>query len=781
MKVSIQSLKAWVDPGQDISALCESLTQAGLEIESVTPVAADFSGVYVAEVLSTQQHPNADRLSVCQVFDGEETLEVVCGAKNVRPGLKVAFARVGAQLPGITIKLSKLRGVASHGMLCSESELGICETSEGILELPHDAPLGVSVRDYLQLDDRVLDVSITPNRGDCASILGLAREVAWLRQQPLKLSSCSVAVNGEAICPVVVSDTDACPYYAARVIKGINPSVPSPLWLKEQLRRSGLRSTSLIVDVTQWVMLSLGQPLHAFDLHQLRGHIHVRCAKEGEHLRLLNGRELTLNHEALVIADAEHVLALAGIMGGESSAVHAQTTDVFLESAFFNPEHIARTARRFQLQTDAAYRFERAVDPAQQARALDYAAELIIALAGGVVSPIAITGEPFVERVVTVRLSRINRLLGAQFSDQEVRESFVRLAMPFVANEGIYAVTVPSYRMDIRIEEDLIEEILRVRGCHRLQSEPPVARLEMQTLPPVACLDAVRGCLVQHGYCETISYSFVDPVALARLNPEVQPIRLSYPLSQDMSVMRTTLWAGLLSTAVYNIHRQQTRMKLFETGLCFAQTQDLFLAGLAYGTALPQQWGESSRLVDFFDVKADVEALLAVYAPVNSFHFVAEQHPALHPGQTARIYHDHQPCGWLGVLHPRLVQQLDLASAPVLFELSLDYMQTVKSKVLFSPLSKFPSIRRDLALLVDQALPADHLLKHIDALNEQRIVSVQLFDYYQGKGVPVGKKSLAIALVLQDLDKTLEDEEVASIVKTVIDSLIETFNANLRD
>nr|BAL52427.1 phenylalanyl-tRNA synthetase beta chain [uncultured Gammaproteobacteria bacterium]BAL54517.1 phenylalanyl-tRNA synthetase beta chain [uncultured Gammaproteobacteria bacterium] len=794
MRFSEAWLREHVNPPVTTERLVEQLTMAGLEVDSVSPAAPPFFGVVVAEVVEVLPHPNADKLKVCRVRVGAEEVQVVCGAANVRAGLKAPLARIGAELPnGLKIQRSKLRGVESLGMLCSAKELGIFEAAEGLWELPQEAPVGEDLRAWLKLDDAVIEVDLTPNRADCLSVEGIAREVALLNRIAWqKVAVEPVAPACDASLPICVAKDayTACPRYLGRRIVGINANAPTPLWMQERLRRSGIRSLGAVVDVTNYVLLELGQPLHAFDAERIRGEIRVRFARPGESLRLLNGQEIELAADCLVIADAERPLALAGIMGGQDSAVGDATTDVFLECAFFAPEAIAGRARRYGLSTDAAYRFERGVDPALPSRALERATQLLVAIAGGEPGPIVkVSSQEDLPKRLPIRLrqERVASLLGANLEAAEIEDILSRLGMQLESVAvGEWQVVPPSFRFDIAIEADLIEELARVYGYERLPSRTPALPDRMLPSPEGRlALTRVQDALVDRGYYEAITYSFVDPALQAKLTPHLEPVALLNPLSQEMGVMRTTLWTGLLQAARYNLNRQQTRVRLFEVGLSFWREggqirQEPRLAGLATGLAFPEQWAER-RKMDFYDLKADVEALLRLTGREQDFRFAAAEHPALHPGQTAALIERHSlTCqGWLGMLHPALAQELGLEQDVFLFELSQAVVEEKRIPA-FRPLSKYPAVRRDLAVIVREEVKAQEVLDAVANALPGLWTEVGLFDVWQGQGLAEGEKSLGLRIVFQRSDRTLTDAEVDEMVARILDRLADRFQARLR-
>ncbi|ROR32562.1 phenylalanine--tRNA ligase subunit beta [Inmirania thermothiophila] len=792
MRFSERWLREWVDPDLDTAALAERLTMAGLEVGAVEPAAPPFEGVVVGRVRRVAPHPDAERLRVCEVDDGgPEPRQVVCGAPNVREGLHAPFARVGARLPeGVRIRRAKLRGVASEGMLCSARELGLAEQSDGLMELPADLAPGTDLREALALDDRCLEIELTPNRGDCLGIAGIAQEVAALTGAPLRAPAIEpVPAAIEDALPVELLDAEGCPRYVGRIVRGVDPAAETPLWMRERLRRSGIRSLGPLVDVTNYVLLELGQPMHAFDLARLRGGIRVRRAEAGERLRLLDGREVALDPEVLVIADHTGPVALAGIMGGEASGVGPETRDVLLESAFFAPRAILGRARRYGLQTDAGYRFERGVDPELQRTAMERATALLLEICGGRAGPVieAVAPEHLPARPrVRLRHRRLERVLGAAVPAGEVEAILERLGMEVTPTGEGWEVVPPSRRFDIAIEEDLVEEVARVRGYDRVPEALPAMPAAMLPCPEGrVALARVRAALVDRGYQEAITFSFVDPAVQAVLDPGRAPLRLANPISSEMAVMRTTLWAGLLGALRHNRNRQRERVRLFEVGLRFLPgeeglVQEPMVAGVAAGDALPEQWGEPRRPVDFYDVKADVEALLSLTGWNQEVMFVPEHHPALHPGQSARIERAGRTVGWMGALHPAAERELDLKGGAILFELSLATLEETGIPR-FRPISRHPAIRRDLAVVVDEATPAAAVAGVVREAAGELLVGLTVFDVYRGKGIEPTKKSLALGLTLQAQARTLKDEEVDAVMERVTRLLGERLGAALRD
>ena len=791
MKFSEQWLRTWVNPQVSSDELVARLSMAGLEVDSVTPAAGQFSGIVVGEVLSTEQHPDADKLRVCQVSNGVETVQVVCGAPNVRPGLKIPFAMIGAELPGdFKIKKAKLRGVESNGMLCSAAELQISEENDGLLELAADAPVGEDVRTYLQLNDVSIEVDLTPNRGDCLSLAGLAREVGALYAAPVSRPQvAAVAAVHEQVLPVEVLESKACPRYLGRVVRNVDVSKPTPLWMIERLRRADVRSIDAVVDVTNYVMLELGQPMHAFDLAQINGGIRVRMAEEGEKLVLLDGQDISLRANTLVIADHERALAIAGVMGGESSGVSATTRDLFLESAFFDTIALAGKARSYGLHTDSSHRFERGVDSQLAREAMERATGLLLEIVGGEPGPIiAVESAADLPNIapITLRSERIEQMLSMVMDDSEVERLLGGLGLGVTAEgPGRWQVVVPSHRFDISLEVDLIEELARLYGYNRLPVRYPQARLAPQRKAEAAVeLPALRRLLVARGYQEAITYSFIDPKMFELFNPGVAPLMLANPISADMAAMRSSLWPGLVKALQHNLNRQQTRVRMFESGLRFVGQleglkQEAMLAGVICGGRLPEAWAHARDTVDFYDIKADVEALLACAGSANEFSFAAGEHPALHPGQTARIERDGCLVGFVGALHPELAKTLGIDQPVYLFELVLAEVASGRLPK-FQELSRFPEVRRDLALLVDRDVAATVVLDGIRAQAGDCLTDLKLFDVYHGKGIDPHRKSLAVGLTWQHPSRTLNDDEVNTTIENILSSLEQRFNATLR-
>ncbi|MGR9106197.1 MAG: phenylalanine--tRNA ligase subunit beta [Gammaproteobacteria bacterium] len=791
MRISEAWLRESIDPPVDSATLVRQLTMAGLEVDGMEAAAGDFQGVVVGEVVSIEPHPDAERLKVCRVsVAAAEPLQIVCGASNVRAAMRVPTARIGAVLPGgLEIKQAELRGVLSAGMLCSEKELGLSDSAEGLMSLPQDAPLGVDLRDYLKLDDSIIEIDLTPNRADCLSIEGIAREIAVInridRSHPA-LNAMRVDHPGQVA--VVVEAPDLCPRYLGRLITGVDPGAKTPLWMRERLRRAGLRSLGPLIDVTNYVLLELGQPLHAFDADIVQGSIRVRRARRGERLLLLNDEEVELSEATLIIADDSKPLALAGIMGGRASAVSATTVNIFLECAYFSPHAILGRAREYGLHTESSHRFERGVDPDLQTRAIERASELIVAIAGGCCGVICEmrSDAHLPERPpIVLRPARIEKILGISIDRSEVEGILHRLGMSVEAHEQGWEIRAPSFRFDIAIEADLIEEIGRIIGYDNLPLKNPTMQSDLLDVPEARVdLERIKDVLVARGYREAITYSFVDPGLIQLLEPELEPIALKNPISSDLAVMRTSLWCGLLTTAQRNLNRQQTRVRIFESGLKFSRgpsgiVQKKSIAGLLLGSVDEEQWAQKTKAVDFYDTKADVEALLGLSG--RSFSFVANRHPALHPGQSAQILaQDQSSMGWLGMLHPELEKQFGFDSRVFLFHLDQELLQTGTMHK-FQALSKFPQVRRDLALVVAEAIPAASLVESIYVARRELIKEIKIFDVYRGEGVESGRKSVALGLIFQDSSRTLTDSEIDAIVSKIIVDLRVEFDAKLRE
>lgn len=775
MQFSESWLRSLVNPSLSSEELSHLLTMAGLEVEEMKPVAAVFDKVVVAQVLTKDKHPDADRLNVLTVNVGQaEPLTIVCGAGNVTVGMKAPCALVGAKLPGIEIKHAKVRGIASFGMMCSEKELGLAEESAGLMVLDAEATVGQSIREHLDLDDHLITLKLTPNRCDCLSLNGIAREVAALTVTAMSALPTTTFAQAKAqVRKVKVTASSACPRYCGRVIAGVNANAQTPAWMVKRLQRCGLRSISALVDVTNYVLLELGQPLHAFDLNKLNGDIEVRFARAGEKLKLLNEQTIDLQDDMLVVADAKAPVALAGVMGGADSAVDESTADIFLESAFFAPSAIVGKSRRLGFSSDSSYRFERGVDFAATASALDRATQLILDVCGGQAGEVTETLGVLPERhPVKLRTSRVHRVLGISLLSGQIAQILSRLGMDFQQHGEEFSVTPPSYRFDIEIEEDLIEEVARVHGYENIQPAPIHAR--MSILPRIESqrpLAKLLQSMVVRDYQEVINYAFVDAAWERDLCGNATPILLMNPIASHMSVMRSSLLGGLLESLRTNLARKQTRVRLFEVGGCFSKSANGYmqhecLAGLVYGSAQAEQWGVPSRNADFYDVKGDVEAL---FSPL-SLTFKALPHTASHPGRSARIHLDGNEVGWVGELHPQWQQQYDLPNPPVWFEVDMNALIGVAVPKV-SSISRVPLVRRDIAVLADEGVLVDTLLAAMLGLKAPYVEDIGLFDVYRGKGVEQGKKSLAFRVLLQDTQKTLTESEIEPSIAILVDVL----------
>ncbi|MCC5792366.1 MAG: phenylalanine--tRNA ligase subunit beta [Legionellaceae bacterium] len=791
MKVSEQWLREWANPQLATQELAARITMAGLEVDAVNPVAGDFNHIVVAKVVATRKHPQADKLTLCEVDNGQQRLPVVCGAQNVRDGLMVALAQIGTVMPsGMKIKASKLRGEVSEGMLCSAAELGLTESSEGIMELPDDAPLGQDLRHYLNLDDQVFDIDLTPNRADCFSVLGVAREVAALTGQAAPEYRPDAVVPGiDDSLPVRLHAKEACSQYKVRIIRGIRPGAESPLWLKERLRRSGLRSIHPVVDVTNYVMLECGQPLHAFDAQRLQGGIEVRYAREGETLRLLDGQEKELHAQILVIADADNALAMAGIMGGEASAVSEETRDIVLESACFHPLAIAGVARAQGLCTDSSQRFERGVDPQLQDRALERATQLILDICGGQAGPVlgdTSTPHPETPHLIFFVPQRVKQLTGVEIGEGAMRTMLQALGMQLREQDGLWLIQVPSWRFDLQSDVDIVEELIRLYGYDKIRGDSLRAAMRSGHIHPLeAQITRIARFFSARHYRETIHYSFVDPQLQQLIYPDAGSLNLVNPLSSELSQMRKGLWPGLLAALVHNVHRQHHSVKFFESGVRFIQTEqgleeETVFAGLLAGSPHAFHWAEASRPYDFFDAKGDLEALFSGLRVTNlSFH--PASHPALHPGQCAEMRSGAQSLGYIGVLHPAIAQALEIQQQVVLFEVQIDKLPN-DSAPRYQTISKYPLIRRDLSLLARESVQAADLEKVVrKVLDTPLLKSFDVFDVYHGESLPEGYKSLAVSLAIQDVERTLVDTEINNKISAILKLLDEELSIKLRD
>ncbi|OBU26361.1 phenylalanine--tRNA ligase subunit beta [Photobacterium aquimaris] len=794
MKFSESWLREWVNPAVNSEELAHQITMAGLEVDGIEAVAGEFTGVKVGQVVECAQHPDADKLRVTKVDVGaEELLDIVCGASNCRQGIKVAVATVGAVLPGdFKIKKAKLRGQPSHGMLCSFTELGIDVESDGIMELAEGAVLGTDFREFLGLDDVTIDVDLTANRADCLSIAGLAREVGVLnRAEVTEPQFDIVAPTAADTISIEVKAPAACPRYLGRIVRNVNAQAETPLWMQEKLRRCGTRSIDPIVDITNYVLLEMGQPMHAFDLAKIDGGIVVRMAEQGEKLTLLDGNEAELNDNTLVIADNKQALAIAGIFGGEFSGVNAETKDVLLECAFFAPDAIRGRARSYGLHTDSSHRFERGVDATLQVKAMERATALIVEICGGEVAPIIeAESEADLPKAATIELrrSKLDRLLGHVIASEEVVEILTRLGCDVETTDAGWKATAPAWRFDMAIEEDLVEEVGRIFGYNNIPNQSPVAALSMNlhkeaNLP----LKRVRDLLVGRGFQEAITYSFVEPEQQKLIVPEIEPLILPFPISADMSAMRLSLWTGLLNTVVFNQKRQQPRVRLFEAGLRFVpeqsaengMRQEMMLAGVIAGNRSDEHWDIETNTVDFFDLKGDLEAVLELTAK-DAYSFKAAKHPALHPGQSAAIVVDGKEIGFIGTVHPELERKFGLNGRTIVFEIEWAAINTRMLPEAVA-ISKFPANRRDIAVVVNEDIAAGDVVAACRENGGELLKAVNLFDVYTGKGVDDGQKSLAIALTLQSTERTLEEADIAAAVESIVNALAEKFDASLRD
>ena len=790
MKISLNWLRDWVDTGSDVPALAHALTMAGLEIEGISAAGPKLSGIVVGEVKSVTKHPDAEKLNVCVVSTGNEEFQIVCGAPNVRAGMKAPLATIGAKLPnGTEIKQAKLRGVESFGMLCSARELGLSEDTSGLLDLPSELKAGQDLVAALGLDDTVFEVNLTPNRGDAMSVLGVAREVAAARSTPLRSPEIAAvpAQIGETF-PVRLEAQDtasfACPKFVGRVIRGIRPKAQSPFWIQERLRRAGLRPINAVVDVTNYVMLELGQPMHSYDLGKLNGAVIVRFAKAGEKLTLLDGSEIALTPDVLVIADERSALAMAGVMGGEHSGISDATTDVFMEVAFFDPNVVAGRGRRYGIITDAAQRFERGVDPELQERAIERVTRLLIDCAGGKAGPVVVTRvpKPYPSPApIRLRHHRVEHVLGVEINAPIVQSLLTRLGMKVSGDGKEWQVTPPTWRFDLRIEEDLIEEVARLFGFDNIPEQPEIGAYEMSPWTETRVrIERASDLLVDRGYQEAINYAFTEPAAQALISSE-PAVALSNAISAELSVMRVSLWPGLLQALGSNQRRQQSRVRLFEVGRRYAADSETdVIAGVASGTALPEQWSGEAKKVDFFDVKADVEALIALTGASNEFRFVPQTHQALHPGQSARIFRGERAVGWLGAVHPEHSRRLDLTYPVFVFELETAAgLASVVPE--FEEISRYPAIRRDIAAIVDEGLAVDAVKAVVERSAGALLKHLTVLSVYQGQQLQKGKKSIALGLQLQDTSRTLTDNEADALVAQVVEQLGRQLNATLRD
>ena len=797
MQFSEEWLRSMVDPSIGTDELAHLLTMSGLEVEECVPAAPAFSGVVVGEVVAAQPHPNADRLKVCEVNAGSEHVKVVCGAPNVTVGMKAPFARIGAVLPPqdgkpLEIRRATMRGVESEGMMCSARELGLSDDHSGLLVLPPGAKTGTDVRDVLALDDRIFTIKLTPNRADCLSVLGIAREVAALTGSPLRAPQPPAVKAALAdVHPIRITDSAGCGRFAGRVIRGVNSKALAPDWMKRRLERAGQRSISALVDVTNYVMLELGRPLHVYDLDKLHGPIDVRFGRKGEQLQLLNEQTVELDTDVLAITDDSGPIGLAGIMGGESTKADLDTRNVLLEAAFFFPDAIAGRARRYNFSSDASHRFERGVDFDNNVAGIERATQLILDICGGQPGPVSDNVARLPERKpVSMRFERARKIIGIHLGVEEMVRVFARLGMANERSSDLLHVTPPSYRFDLEIEEDLIEEVARVHGFDRIPVKLPRAPAIMRSRPEgQRSLHAVRALLAAADYHEVINYAFVDEEWERDLAGNPDPIRVRNPIASQLAVMRSQLAGGLLANVQHNLNRKLPRVRVFEVGRVFRRwpgvsdgplqvsgvDQPMRVGGAAFGPAVEEQWGVASRPVDFYDVKGDVEVLLAPRAA----RFEPHPLPALHPGRAAKVTVDGREAGWLGELHPEWQRRFDLPGPVVLFELDAAVLQEIPMPA-YQAVSRFPAVRRDLAVLVDDHVPAGLMLEALRAGLPPMVESVQVFDLYRGKGVENGKKSLAFRVLLQDTQKTLTDAEVDATMTLALSIIQQRFGGNLR-
>ncbi|HZV63648.1 MAG TPA: phenylalanine--tRNA ligase subunit beta [Telluria sp.] len=794
MQFSENWLRTMVDPKMTSDELAHLLTMSGLEVEEVEAVAPPFSNVVVAEVLEVVKHPNADRLNVCKVNVGTGTqLNIVCGAPNVRAGMKAICAMAGAVLPPgadgqpFVIQVGELRGVESQGMLCSARELKLSEEHGGLMELAADAPVGQNIRDYLALNDLKFTIKLTPNKADCLSVLGVAREVSALTGTPLQLPQTRpAAVTSDEILPATISAPELCGRFSGRVIRGLNAKAETPAWIKQRLERSGQRPLSALVDISNYVMLELGRPSHVFDLDKIHGGLEIRWGRKGETLKLLNGNTVEVDEWVGVIADQREIESLAGIMGGDATAVTLETANIYLEAAFWWPDAIQGRARRYNFSTDAAHRFERGVDYATTVEHIERITALIVEICGTTTTQVGPVDDQVVNipqrAPVLLRTARAEKVIGVTITDEMVADIFTRLGLPFTQQPGQFAVTAPSYRFDIEIEEDLIEEVARVYGFENIPALPPVAASKMIIAPEnTRSLFAVRHQLADLGYQEVVNMSFVDAAWESDFSANSDQIKLRNPIASQMGVMRSSLIGSLVADVRYNLNRKAGRVRMFEVGAIFkrnpqAQDGPLAVAGfdqpkrvaaIAYGPALDEQWGVAARAVDYFDVKADLEAL---FAP-RQLRFTKAEHPALHPGRSANVELDGVTIGFIGELHPRWLQKYELPQAPVLFEVDAVALQQ-RTVPAYAEISKFPGATRDLALVVKQTVAAQALMetfaRQLREMPHGNIVqAIVLFDEYRGKGLESDEKSLAFRFSLQDTQNTLQDEVVDEVITKI--------------
>ncbi len=790
MKFSENWLREFVNPSVDSKTLMHQLTMAGLEVDGNEPACVPFDGLYIAEVKTVAKHPDADKLHICEVDCGDkELLTIVCGAPNVRAGLRTILAKVGATLANKPkLEAATLKGITSYGMLCSAAEIGLGDSNDGIIELSETETVGKALKEIIDIEDNIIDVSLTPNRGDCFSLRGIAREVAVFNQ--LKLAESPVVpveVTSKACRKVKLTAKKECPHYAGRVIENVDASIETPLWISEKLRRSGIRSINIIVDITNFVMLELGQPMHAFDNDYLKGDIDVRYPKDDEKLKLLDESEHQLKSNTLLIADDSGPLAMAGVMGGFESAVQTESKNIFLESAFFMPETIIGESRLYGLHTDSSHRFERGVDPELQVSALERASELILQHCGGEAGSIVeMTSKEDIPKKLQVilRESQIKRVLGIELDNSFVTETFSKLEMQSEYKENQWYITPPSHRFDIKIEVDLIEELARIHSYDAISVATPSNHLNMKRANQSHySIKQIRELLINRDYQEVITYSFIDPALNNLLNNKDKSLVLANPIAPELSEMRSSLLPGLLNSLQYNIKRQQDRVRLFETGLVFKGCEDLkqnsHVAGLCYGNIYRKQWDKEEKSTDFYDLKNDVEALLSSVVETARVDFKSAESEILHPGQAVDVFIDDKNVGCFGQLHPKIATQLELNNNVYLFEFEIKKLNK-RDAVKFQAISKFPSVKRDISLLIDETIPLEEVLSCIKNDASEALSNLELFDVYQGEGIEKEKKSLALGLTFQVTSSTLTDEEVETIMGNVLDGLYNKFGAKLR-
>ncbi len=792
MKIVESWLREWVDPELETEALGHQLTMLGHEVDGIEVEGEGIADVIVAEVVDVARHPDADRLSVCKVSDGGgELIDVVCGAPNVAKGMKSPLAKPGVRLPnGLKLRKAKIRGVVSNGMLCSAIELGLGDESDGIISLPTDATVGSALVDFLALPDAVFDLDLTPNRGDCFSVLGIARDLAAMTGAPLKDTQVQPAPTAiEDTHPVELIEPDGCPRFAGRVIRGIDPGAKSPIWMTERLRRAGLRAISPIVDITNYVMLELGQPLHAYDQALLQGPIRPRLAKPGEKVTLLDEKDVELNDDTLIITDDRGPIGIAGMMGGLSTAVSDNTTDVFFEAAFWPPDFMAGRARAYGMHTDASLRFERGVDPEGQGRAVERATELLLDFAGGKAGPLVVTSaDEFLPKrnVISLRKSHVTRLLGVEIDDHEIGAILQGLEVTIEPVAGGWNVTPPSHRFDIEIEADLIEEVARIHGYDSIPETTAFAQAPLETVTETRIdFEQAAATLIARDYQEVVTYSFIDAESNTTFTGIESELVLSNPISSEMSVMRASLWPGMVAAAAANAARQQDRVRIFEASKSFhgslgEHTEVERIAGLVTGPVVPDQWASKPQNADFFDIKADVEALLLLAAEASELSFSATTHPALQSGQAAEIRRGEAVIGVLGKLHPSLAKRYDLKRDVYVFEIDAEKALASRAPSA-APISKFPAIRRDIAVIVNDSVSADELLTAVASSAPELIRDVRIFDIYRGAGIEAGRKSVAISLILQETSRTLTDDDADAAMAAAVSKLADKFAAELRD